>query len=769
MSSREGAPPVKIEELLRNLGEEPLLREAESLGLSPRGKPARMKCPFPGCADKGKDRDRDAQLFASDHPRIFCFACNTRGDLVDLLQQARGWNTQEAVAHLTGIPVQPRTPQLRVVQPTGDDPDKLSPAEVRQLWDGFAHEDERGQKYLEGRALEEAVELGLVRFATEQTRDKSAASQGKRGYRIAVLLSDVVGNPRGVQLRRVGEPPAREPKIVSIKGSSTGRAFFGTPDHIEAEPIVAVAEGLADTLALAAWVRGRAGVAVVGAAGKSNLPKLAEELEAANIPLAGKVFVLFPQNDRPKNASRREFVRLGQLLTKLGARAVLAQTDAEFKDLAEWRQARPDVEWPPAELAKAILPEPGDESPREAQPVMAAGCAVPIPARVEAEFHAQDFTTLCALLDDPMSRESVAGPGEITWCEMTSTVKLGGREIGEVDLSAIRLGLESQHRSTDNKPLKFSEEDVAKALSLLSRRKTVHPVRDWLLGLTWDGHHRIEAELPQVLGHEPASFATILLRRWMVSAVARALKPGCKVDTVLVLVGGQGAGKSSFFGALAADWFTDSPVNVGDKDGKLVMRRAWIVEWAELDAMRRARDQEAIKAFLSARVDLFRKPYGRDVVEAPRHCVIVGTTNNSEFLHDTTGNRRFWPVEVRGGIDVEWVKANRDQLFAEAVALFNDGDQWWLTQEEDAYLAEQNQEHEAHDVWTEAISDWLQKNFLLAEVTAAQLLNEALGKDLDALNDFDSKRVASILKQLGWKSVRVRRGGEIRRAYARPA
>jgi predicted P-loop ATPase len=254
----------------------------------------------------------------------------------------------------------------------------------------------------------------------------------------------------------------------------------------------------------------------------------------------------------------------------------------------------------------------------------------------------------------------------------------------------------------------------------------------------------------------------------MIAAVARAMRPGCKVDDVLVLIGEQGVGKSTFFDVLAGEWFTDTPVNIGDKDGKLVMRKAWIVEWAELESMRRAKDQEAIKGFLSAKVDLFRKPYGRDVVEAPRHCVIVGTTNNREFLHDPSGNRRFWPLEVKNRIDVEWLRANRSQLWAEAVALFRSGEQWFLTHEENEQLREVQREHEHRDVWADPIADYLHSQGLLDEVTTTHLLKEAVGVDVDKMSDRDSKRVAAIMKPARLDARRVRIGNEVRRGYVRP-
>lgn len=770
-----------ISELLRRLGADALTHEAESRGLSPRA--GRLRCPWQGCEHKGAERERDAVIFAAKHPRIYCYACQQSGDLLDLLQRTRGLSADEALAHVRGTPVPDRPrPELRVV-PSGvpEDDGKLSVAEVKRLWDGLAQESELGRRYLETRALEQAIDAGLVRFGTDDAKaSKEVASHARRGYRLAALLSDVVGNPRGIQLRLVREARAKESKIISVKGSVTSRAFFGEPGLIEASPVIVVAEGMADTLALSLWAGPHA--VVTGAAGKGFIPRLAEELTAAGIVLEGKLFALFPQNDRPQNASRREFTRLSQLLTGAGARVCWVTTPDEYKDVAEWRQARPDVEWPPAELVKAFEPSPGDDAPRTT--VLPDGLAVPVPVQVRTERYANDFTTLCALLDDTATREAIVGRGQLSWCEMTTRVRVGEKPLTEVDLSTIRLGLEAQARSTDGKPLKFTEVDIEKALALLARRRPIHQVRQWLQSLTWDGHHRLEVELPGILGHAAGGFEGTLLRRWALSAVARAFEPGCKVDTVLILTGGQGVRKSSFFEALGGSWFTDSRVEVGDKDGLLIMRESWVVEWAELEAMKRARSAESTKAFLSARVDMFRRPYGRDVVKAPRHCVIVGTTNETEILGDATGNRRFWPIEVRvPRIDVRWLKAHREQLFAEAVALYRAGvscpaciaegercsaHRWWLTDEEDAHLAEVNRKHEVVDVWQHRITDWLDDHRTLPSVTIDQVLKIALDVDAKDMGTASQMRVARVLRQLGWSDARVREGAGWRKVWQRP-
>jgi predicted P-loop ATPase len=773
-----------IEELLRRLGREALEHEAESHGLSPRA--GRIRCPWQGCEAKGPERERDAIILAGKHGhyRAYCHACGTSGDLVDLLQRTRGLSKEEALAHVRGHPVPERArPELRVVGSTPpDDVDKLPASEVKRIWDGLATDSELGRQYLTGRGLDDAIELGAVRFLSSDSTNKEVAKKATSGYRVAALLSDVVGNPRGIQLRLVRQPRnEREPKIVSIKGSVTGRAFFGAPGLVEASPIIGVAEGMADSLALQLWAGD--GVVVVGSGGKGALHHVAGELEAAGIDITGKLFVLFPQNDRPQNKSRREFQRLSQLLIARGARVCWVSTPDEYADLADWRQARPDGEWPPPELVKAFGSEPGDDSPPTS--VLPDGLAVAVPAQVRTERYSNDFTTLCALLDDGAHREAVMGRGELTFCEMTTRVKWGGRALTETDLSTIRLGLEQVARSTDGKPLKFTEGDIAKALTLLARRRTTHEVREWLSSLKWDGHQRLELELPATLGHESGGFEARLLRRWFVSAVARAFEPGCKVDTVLILTGKQGGKKSTFFEALGGPWFTDSKVEPGDKDGLLIMREAWVVEWAELDAMKRSRSVETTKAFLSARVDMFRRPYGRDVVKSPRHCVFVGTTNETEIFGDATGNRRFWPVEVKvPRIDVRWLRLHREQLFAEAVAAFqgakgcplctSEGERcsahrWWLTDEEETQLEQRNESFRtAPDPWNDVIADWLDDQRLATTVTTAQVLRVALDQEVDDFNPADGRRVAGVMRDLGWKSERVYEAGAWRRVWKRP-
>ena len=167
-------------------------------------------------------------------------------------------------------------------------------------------------------------------------------------------------------------------------------------------------------------------------------------------------------------------------------------------------------------------------------------------------------------------------------------------------------------------------------------------------------------------------------RRFMVSAVARALQPGCKVDTMLVLEGGQGPGKSTALKILAGEeWFSDSLPSIGTKDASDHLRGKWIIEIPELSAMTKA-DVENTKAFISRQTERYRRPYDRSETIYPRRCVFVGTTNQYAYLRDETGNRRFWPVRV-GNIDLEALKRDRSELWAEAVYWYRQEKPWHMT------------------------------------------------------------------------------------------
>ena len=319
----------------------------------------------------------------------------------------------------------------------------------------------------------------------------------------------------------------------------------------------------------------------------------------------------------------------------------------------------------------------------------------------------------------------------------------------------------------------------AAAVEMVASHHRHHAVRAYLEGLTWDGSPRLDGWLETYLGagidvpvldaglseddlnrEEPtpsekyAAYLRSIGPKWMIAAVARIYRPGCKADYVLVLEGEQGLGKSTCLRILAGDdWFADEMSDLGSKDSAQDLRGKWIIELAEVAALRRA-VLERMKAFISRNVDHYRPSYGRRSMDFPRQCVFAGTTNADAYLADETGNRRFWPVKVTGLCLGELVR-DRDQLWAEAVARFNAGESWWLDREVEAFAAEEQEQRRQGDPWEEPIIDWLGRQSK-AEHTVADILRGALRREVGDWIQTDLNRVARCLRALGYERVQVR-------------
>ncbi len=351
-------------------------------------------------------------------------------------------------------------------------------------------------------------------------------------------------------------------------------------------------------------------------------------------------------------------------------------------------------------------------------------------------------------------------PEPLEWNEMLCSPTIGGVPVEDSTVGVIRERIECYCRDSKGKPLRPSAADITMAIDQVAQEHRYHPVAEYLRSLRWDGLERISLVAPDVLGVKDSELAQFILRRWFISAVARPLDPGCKVDTVLILKGSQGALKSTFFATLAGpDWFADTAIDIGNKDALLILRRVWILEWAELEAMSRARDAGAVKAFLSSRSDTYRPPFGRRVVDAKRHCVIVGSTNEDDILSDSTGNRRYWVLPVPGRIDTAALARWRDQLWAEAVHLYRSGERWWLTPDEEAVMEEAQAHYLRSDPWEELIGAWLSRRDHFTPLTTSEVLDKALRKPEGQWTSADQRRVASVLRALGYESRTERDAG----------
>ena len=219
-------------------------------------------------------------------------------------------------------------------------------------------------------------------------------------------------------------------------------------------------------------------------------------------------------------------------------------------------------------------------------------------------------------------------------------------------------------------------------------------------------------------------------RAMLIAAVARIYNPGCKVDTVPIFEGAQGARKSTAVKALFDPWFSDELADLGSKDAAMQTRGVWGIEVSELDAMSRM-EVSRIKAFITRTTDRFRPPYGSRIIESPRSCVFWGTTNADGYLKDETGGRRFWPVKI-GRINVEMLRDMRDQLWAEAVILYNANVPWWITKQETQRDAERHQrDRYIGDPWDEIIGSYID---LYSEVTISDVLTNALHLDKSSMD-----------------------------------
>lgn len=236
---------------------------------------------------------------------------------------------------------------------------------------------------------------------------------------------------------------------------------------------------------------------------------------------------------------------------------------------------------------------------------------------------------------------------------------------------------------------------IEDAFSQEVNRNVIHPVRNYIDNLIWDGVERLETVLVDYQGAEDTTYNRLVTRKFLVAAVARVYVPGVKFDNMLVTTGPQGIGKTLLANKLAGEWFSNSLEEVRGKDAYESLQGAWIMEMGELTATKKA-DIETIKHFLSKQEDIYRQAYGRRKSYFKRQCVFWGTSNDTEFLRDRTGNRRFWPVQV--GVHEapkkvwEMSSEERDQIWAEAKVLWDIGEKLYLSNEEEklARIAQSN-------------------------------------------------------------------------------
>jgi putative DNA primase/helicase len=321
-----------------------------------------------------------------------------------------------------------------------------------------------------------------------------------------------------------------------------------------------------------------------------------------------------------------------------------------------------------------------------------------------------------------------------------------------------------------NKRLRFAEEDVRKVARALAERRKYSPVREYLERLTHDGTDVI-AGLGRALGldEQTQGLEYEFLRRWLVAAVARIFEPGCQVDTMLVLQGEEGEHKSRLFEELGGKWYVATSAELGTINAVETMRRGWIIELDEMDAVARTREFSSVKAFITRATDVYVPKYIREAVTVKRASVLGGTVNHQEFLVDEDGLRRFWVIGVRSVIDREWIREHRDGLWAQAVALYRAKQQWHLEPALEQLRRESNKQFIVEDPWSSAVRRYVEDNAIEDFFQPDIVLGDCFKLQPKEIDLGSKKRVARVLRNLGFISEIRSEGRHGRvRGWARP-
>jgi len=266
----------------------------------------------------------------------------------------------------------------------------------------------------------------------------------------------------------------------------------------------------------------------------------------------------------------------------------------------------------------------------------------------------------------------------------------------------------------------------------------------------------------EAVGGEPTIYDE-MLKRTLIGAVARAFDPGHKHDTACVIMGDQGAYKSSFWGCLGGPFYSDALGDISTKDDVMVLHRSWIMEWAELDHITNRKHAGQVKAFLSQAVDLLRVPYGKAVEAFPRRGIIVGTTNKTAgFLVDETGNRRFWVIPTTktqaDQINTAALLLERDAIWSAAVAAYRNGETSRLPAAMESAVEQENDAYMIESPWRAGITTYLADRRSPEPLTSEEILAKAIQKPMERQTKADQMQVSAILKDLGWTKKRESTG-----------
>ena len=308
---------------------------------------------------------------------------------------------------------------------------------------------------------------------------------------------------------------------------------------------------------------------------------------------------------------------------------------------------------------------------------------------------------------------------------------------------------------------KMSDEMVSKAIRIYAKKNIKNEPKDWMNELKWDQEPRIESFFINCAGAEDNEYTRAVSKNFWISIIARVFTPGCKVDTMPILEGGQGMFKSTLLQVIGGNLHCEASHDIKHKDFFQGLHGKLIIEFADLSSFSKT-EVNLIKDILVRRSDHIRLPYAKLYKDFPRQSVFSGTTNNTTYLKDPTGARRFWPIKT-GKINLELAKNTRKQLFAEAVFLFKDGQKWW---DMPSRAEEEQEERREIDPWESLIYEYIYQRF---ETTTSDIMKNCLNFSNSNITRSEEIRVGNILRLFKWDRKQKRIGESRQYVYTPPA
>ncbi len=309
-----------------------------------------------------------------------------------------------------------------------------------------------------------------------------------------------------------------------------------------------------------------------------------------------------------------------------------------------------------------------------------------------------------------------------------------------------------------NRGYKLSDQMLSEALIAGASRHAYHPVQDYLTGLLEDhsiGTVECDMLAWEFLGAEGTLYGE-MLKRCLIGAVQRAMDPGCKMDYICVLHGGQGLGKTTFWNLLFGDWFKVFCAELGDKDSYIGLHDSWGIELGEIDGITSVKQSAKLKNFATTQTDIFRPPFGRVTEKFRRPSILVGSCNRDDFLNDSTGERRYWVIPMRKKLDRDSLIRQRDAIWRTAALLWQRGELPYLSDALEEESAENNLEYSQESILVEPLQKLLRNEFSRGFVRKSTLKSRVMKWELVPAAIAD-KHIKSSLLQIGWKE-RRRRG-----------